>query len=940
MRDIFLKLAVTLLAVSIGCGAAFCDSSAFTLHNSELIVRFEKRGITSMKDRALNKTINFANDAFSVSIDGHEIKSESLGDPVPQSDAASVRYFFDAPPYRIEVVYNLKPGWRFLAKRLIVSTSLKREFHVDRIEVIDARLSDASDASYVSTSRWIKPGTPSRNYAIFERFPDRSGLFALVQNPFLAVEHAPNSFSISYSPGMAWEPAYGPFQSDLGCIGTYEQSGQTVAVKAVDEWDWRPGSDSRQGVDEDESEISAFMSCVHAFVLDPHAKVVKIDVGWTENDYQIDLAKPEGRVEYKRIVDRTASLGANYLVFGPSNTHLSAEEDDADAWHWEHVLWLGLGQKIRKGQWSVESSPIPDSVQQMLDYAKSKNVKLVAYVYPTLPFSGNPAWLVGEHKENATLANREFQDWLIKQLLTFYRRTGIGGYSFDYTWLDLPGASEYSQWWGWRRIMEALRASEPNMVMDGRQRYQTYGPWVWLAGSYPHPTSTDEQPESFTPFPDLHFDRVSADRERYTAYLYRIDDFCPPELMPGFIGHQTARNDDSGQRVNSSFRQRDWDYLGWRYSLISSIAVAGLNNVLNMIPARDLAENRFFSQSDIHFFRHWLEWTDQNRAYLLNTRFILGQPQIGKIDGTSALVGSHGYIFLFNPNARTLQANLTLDRSIGLVGSGSFLLRELYPQEGKLVGKPRAGFWTYGDEVSLRMDGASAVVLEVAPAPRQLVRPLLFNAPGNAGLSRGQLTLTGVSGEPGATRDIDVLLPPGDHVTTVVVNGHSEQSRRTGSILTLQLHFQGASFNHMQQVGTFDPNFAGGTFKGSFSVPQWVFDQLQARQKAWPIPWSREDLKTTWLAPQRLLLFVQIAEPSDRMVVHMTLDGTPVELQKAYSSVRPNPGSFVGFYADVSNLHPGRDYNVELTLPALRPGQFQGLFFENIESGYTTRLEP
>ena len=35
------------------------------------------------------------------------------------------------------------------------------------------------------------------------------------------------------------------------------------------------------------------------------------------------------------------------------------------------------------------------------------------------------------------------------------------------------------------------------------------------------------------------------------------------------------------------FRARDWDYLGWRYSLLSSIAVAGWNNVLNMIPARD-----------------------------------------------------------------------------------------------------------------------------------------------------------------------------------------------------------------------------------------------------------------------------------------------------------------------------------------------------------------
>ena len=47
-----------------------------------------------------------------------------------------------------------------------------------------------------------------------------------------------------------------------------------------------------------------------------------------------------------------------------------------------------------------------------------------------------------------------------------------------------------------------------------RYKPDLYGPWGWLAGSYSHPTFNDEQPESFMPFPDLHFDRVSADRER------------------------------------------------------------------------------------------------------------------------------------------------------------------------------------------------------------------------------------------------------------------------------------------------------------------------------------------------------------------------------------------------------------------------------------------
>ncbi len=43
------------------------------------------------------------------------------------------------------------------------------------------------------------------------------------------------------------------------------------------------------------------------------------------------------------------------------------------------------------------------------------------------------------------------------------------------------------------------------------------------------------------------------------------------------------------------FRARDWDYLGWRYSLLSSIATGGWNNVLNMIPARDPDGRRHFS---------------------------------------------------------------------------------------------------------------------------------------------------------------------------------------------------------------------------------------------------------------------------------------------------------------------------------------------------------
>jgi hypothetical protein len=147
--------------------------------------------------------------------------------------------------------------------------------------------------------------------------------------------------------------------------------------------------------------------------------------------------------------------------------------------------------------------------------------------------------------------------------------------------------------------------------------------------------------------------------------------------------------------------------------------------------------------------------------------------------------------------------------------------------------------------------------------------------------------------------------------------------------------FAGAPFSQYQQIGSVDPNFAGGRYEARFAVPQRIFDQLAARRKAWPIPWTTEDYRTTWLAPERLLLFVQIAEPDPTWEARLTIDGRVVELRKAYSAVREAPRTFVGFYADLSLLSADREHLLELELPRLRPGQLQGVFFENVEAEYT-----
>ncbi|MGE5360979.1 MAG: hypothetical protein ACM3NQ_18325 [Bacteroidales bacterium] len=759
--------------------------------------------------------------------------------------------------------------------------------------------------------------------------------------------------------------ADGPFVADRGLLAPVQLTGRRLPDRMVPEWVLAAPAPpalpapstlpAQPGMDQ--AEIDAFTELVRAFLLVKPSKPVNVLVGWCLNDYQVDVATPEGRAEYKRIFEQASAVGADYVLYAPSNSDLSRREQSVDDWSWEHVLWLNLGQKIRANEWNPKTDPVPASVQEMLDAARAKNLKLLAYVYPVLPFAQNPAWLVpvksDPNRKRANLGFRLLQDFLINTLVAFHDRLGLGGYAFDHTFLNYEGTSRYAQWAGWRRVMEELRRRIPDIVIDGRQAYHLYGPWSWLAGSYPHPTFSDEQPESFVPFPDLHFDRVSADRERYTAYRYRNYEFAPSEIVPGFMTHQTTRGDDTGEMPEKKtdkgvmllpFRARDWDSLGFRYSVLSSIAIAGLNNVIDMIPARDIEENRAFMQegaADRAWFRKWIDWTAANKELLRHTRTILGQPQLGNIDGTSAIVGDSGYVFLFNPNGRRLAVELPLDDVIGVPRERHFQLREVEPVEGRLIGKPGSGVWASGDRVPLTLDGGTALVLQLQPVRGPSTVPMLFNVPGTVTVENGVLNVVGARGEMGTEQDVQVLLPAGQSASGMRVNGESVEFSSAGPLVTARVRFEGAPFRHYQQVGEYDPAFEGGRLTANFTVPDRVFTQLSVRHKSWPVSWTSEDYQATWLAPDRLLLFVQIAEPNPTWEARMWIDGRPVELRKAYSAIRTTaPRTFVGFYADITLVESDRRHLLELQLPQLRRGQFQGVFFENVETAYTGRLAP
>lgn len=920
-------------------------AGAQSLGNARVRADFGPAGLVRLTDLVSRRTWQFASDRFSVTIDGRIFDSSTLGTPTHQATRDRVTYRYAAGTFTLAVTYELRADWGFLSKQLSVTAGPGATYRVKDVVLFRETLAESPVDSYEPPS--ARTNLETGVYGSALRFGDGNSLLIVAQNPFLHVRRAANAFELRYAPDMEWRSEYGPFESDRGLVAPVRLSGNRLPAQMIPEWSMT-APPATPGLDE--AEVTAFTDMVRAFLLYRPAEPINVFVGWTANDYQIDVGTTEGRVEYKRLLDQAANVGARYALYAPSNSALSRREQSVDDWSWEHVLWLGLGQQIRKGEWDPRSSSVPPSVQEMVDYARGKGLGLLAYVYPVLPFSQNPEWIVPGRNPNrpmASLGNRALQDWLIEELVAFHDRTGIAGYAFDHTFLTYGGTSRYAQWYGWRRVMEELRRRIPDIVIDGRQAYHLYGPWSWLAGSYPHPTFHDEQPESFMPYPDLHWSRVSADRERYTAYRYRNYEFAPSEIVPGYMTHQTSRSNETDDMpfvrtedrgvVLTSFRARDWDYLGWKYSVLSSIAVGGWNNVIDMIPARDSAEHAAFSSEDAEWWRDWLAWTVANKEYLRHTRTILGQPGLGKVDGTSAIIGDHGFVFLFNPDARPLTARFRLDASIGLRATGRLDLRELHPLSGRRIGKAGDATWTAGDSVAIELDGGSVLVLEVAPAQASVTTPVLYNAPGTASVANGVLEVRDVLGAVGARQHLLVRLPAGTRVDLARVNGRDfPVNALPADVVAIDVQFTGTSFRQLQPVVIPDAAFAGRRVSGTFSVPASVFEQLAARRRAWPIPWTAEDYRTTWLVPERLLLYVQFAEPDDRWEARLTIDGRSVALTKAYSAVRAVPRTFVGFYADVSLLEPDRPHAFELELPAgLKPGQFRGVFLEGVTTEYT-----
>ena len=116
-------------------------------------------------------------------------------------------------------------------------------------------------------------------------------------------------------------------------------------------------------------------------------------------------------------------------------------------------------------------------------------------------------------------------------------------------------------------------------------------------------------------------------------------------------------------------------------------------------------------ETDKAEIRKWLDWGRKNVAYLKVRKDLPDWPTPNKVDGSSHLVGDQGFVFLFNPNRKSLDAEFTLDeQSIGLRDRGNFRLSQVYPPSQRSI---RAAF---GETVRWQVPAQAALILDLHPA--------------------------------------------------------------------------------------------------------------------------------------------------------------------------------------------------------------------------------
>jgi hypothetical protein len=628
--------------------------SAVELENASLKLTLSSRGaIERIENKLSSESLVFTSDQFVVEADGKHLSNEDAEITLIASQATFTY------PSGITLTYTLEPACAFFRRQLTLSNASA------------VRLTKVT----LGQSSFAEPVSEVVHYTTFIAAPtveflrqQRGGFFTGIENPFFQAESTTGSLALSYEPGLILQPHEG-YTSEPQFVGVYRRNGVMVEDSGRM---FRYNANGSGYKPLDRNEIRA----MRAFALDYlaptqdrfrsinyqffHPLPLMPDAGW-KKDYHLHA------------LDVFAQIGGDMLIFRPLYRYTKPDE--------------------RRAYWNVIPEDSGHPARQIVEHARAKNLGVGFYMgcaahgkegnAAGLPFRPEmTGWkksdAEGRRATDNCLACDAYFDWWFTVQNNTIQRYGLAQWSWDPSLGSGMNCHDEGHghianrggYKGWRRcieLMDRLKAANPGLFIQGFYGTKQFGLWG-LKHVDQHEVLNEQ-----TIIVSTHHHQISDDRQNADGLRFQNNWSMRFRFTPAVMGHSLTHR--VGEGGFDPELVKAWDFEGWKYSVMSSLAVAG-SVMPTILPSEaDLVPGY------VEFYSQWMKWAKDNFASVNATEPFGEQVQPGSVDGYSRIIGDRGFIFLFNGNPRSSEITFEIGDEINLQAIGTYVLRQLYPTE-------------------------------------------------------------------------------------------------------------------------------------------------------------------------------------------------------------------------------------------------------------------
>ena len=911
-----------------------------TFENSRIRVAIdETRGsVVGIANNLTGDTYDVVSEPFHLRTTFGEIAADDCRLAKLERTGSGLNAGFDHERARVLVRYTLAAGAHFFEKQVEISRTDGAPFGIFELGVEHIRFTPAFCQvvkDFCTGGRGYSDFYDMCPTAMFLRAA-KGGVLLGVENPVFQMETDGTEHRLWYNVGLRIGAGQ-TYISEPEFVGVYRLRGKKYRFEEYKYGvSWvRPTYALPPNPDHgmlDWGEIEALQECVESRSPAYSQGCLVVLNNWAGANYT------EYWDEYRQVMQSAKKLGIRSLIF---------------------AAIYGLSEPGTPGAASSGLDPLRDprpdpQIDRVLPLAKQMGLQLGGYFSPV--DRGGGRWK-SDHLSSAR------RDWIVEKSEAVIQKYNIGYWGNDFMEFTMqdyakdpglitPEGAFYMQWRNLFDIYRQVRRRHPEINIGVFGGLTSCGPWSLQYVDYANLPGVDSHGSTLCPFPDIHYNHLYGNEERMRSWYGHNLLYYPPYKCRFSVGHLGQ----DGLHV--------WgDPFGWRTNFFGALGTSTMLEYAYIPIGAELQDE------DVEFVHRWIGWANRNINYLRVRKDLFGEPAIGRVDGYAHIIKDRGFIFLFNPNHRTIAVKFPLNEWIGLTEGKTFLIRELYPREGRVhfVDHDR-GLAVYGREVTLNVPPQGVQILEITPHEEG---PVLFGAAGilRAG-PEGEIELAGLKAEEG--EELTIALRLSSPAKALRLEGktipHKEAEK---GLLVARLRFEGERIRREMDRWTANgeaiaiPNIREYSrvrleclFHLPAKVPQILAaqkpqrkvkpeDTVRAGANQEPLPpLANADPyeRMPTLDPSRLLVTLPTTYPETLEGLRAWLNGSEVAVKRFESSNgEPHPRLFCHYVDITSEAKYAGENELVIELQGLQKGQFLGGYLENLPvqiAGSATPADP